>query len=118
MPSGNGWQVTPTAINPASPAGLNNDFAINETFDASTRRSTARSTPTGRSRHERAEGHRLRRPWRGAQRRVEGWDRGCTLGAHGACTANGDTGLFPFANTNPSPYPGGFNSGALGIPAC
>ncbi|HEY1753032.1 MAG TPA: TonB-dependent receptor [Caulobacteraceae bacterium] len=116
MPSGNGWQVTPTAINPSSPAGLNNDFAINETFDALDKEiygqvdadyalnmSVLKDVAFG---------------IRGAQhsRVVEGWDRGCTLGAHGACTADGDTGLFPFAKTDPTPYPGGFNAGALGIP--
>jgi iron complex outermembrane receptor protein len=117
MPSGNGWQVMPTAIDPASPAGLNNDFAINETFNALDKEIY------GQVDADYTFGNMgvlkdVAFGVRGAQhsRVVEGWDRGCTLGAHGACTADGDTGLFPFAKTNPTLYPNGFNAGALGIP--
>ena len=31
-PSGNGWKVVPSDINPSSPAGLDNDWGWNETF--------------------------------------------------------------------------------------
>jgi iron complex outermembrane receptor protein len=46
-------------------------------------------------------------------RQVDGWDRGCTLGADGACWTSP---TMPFSATNPVPYPSGYNSGALGIP--
>ncbi len=46
-------------------------------------------------------------------RQVDGWDRGCTLGANGACWTSP---TMPFSATNPVPYPSGFNAGALGIP--
>lgn len=116
MPSGNGWQVTPTAINPASPVGLNNDFAINETFNALDKEIYGQVDADWQL--DRGVLKDVAFGIRGAEhnRRVEGWDRGCTLGSHGACTADGDTGLFPFAKTDPTLYPVGFNAGALGIP--
>jgi iron complex outermembrane receptor protein len=46
-------------------------------------------------------------------RQVDGWDRGCTLGANGACWT---TPTMPFSATNPATYPSGFSAGALGIP--
>jgi iron complex outermembrane receptor protein len=47
------------------------------------------------------------------KRQVDGWDRGCTLGADNACFTNPP---MPFSATNPSLYPSGFNAGALGVP--
>ncbi len=112
-PSGNGFAVNTLNINPASPAGISNDFAINETFtsvdkelygkvDANYDVSSGafKSIDLG----VRAAGH---------ERKVDGWDRGCTLGADGQCYS---PGLFPFAAVNPTPYPSGFNAGALGVP--
>ncbi len=46
-------------------------------------------------------------------RQVDGWDRGCTLGANGQCWSSP---TMPFSATNPSSYPGGFSAGSLGIP--
>ncbi|HTX51541.1 MAG TPA: TonB-dependent receptor [Caulobacteraceae bacterium] len=46
-------------------------------------------------------------------RQVDGWDRGCTLGANGNCYGSP---TMPFSATDPTPYPAGFNAGALGIP--
>ena len=113
VPSGNGFAVSTANISANSPNGISNDFAINETFrsvdhelygklDASYDISSGafRSVDLG----VRAAGH---------ERRVDGWDRGCTLGADGQCYS---AGLFPFAGVNPTPYPSGFNAGALGIP--
>ena len=47
------------------------------------------------------------------ERKVIGWDRGCTLGANGQCFG---AGLDPFSSVNPTLYPSGFNGNALGIP--
>jgi iron complex outermembrane receptor protein len=113
QPSGNGWVVTPTNINPASPVGLNNDFAINETFAADDKEIY------GQADADWAVDHGVFKDVmfgvRGAQhtREVNGWDRGCTLGANGACFSNPP---MPFAATNPTLYPSGFNAGALGVP--
>ena len=112
-PSGNGFAVTTTNINPGNPAGVSNDFAINETFTSTDKEyygkldanyaidsGVFRSVDVGvrYAKHE---------------RETVGWDRGCTLGADGQCYS---AGLFPFAGVNPTPYPSGFNAGALGIP--
>ena len=113
QPSGNGWQVVPTNLTPSSPAGLNNDFAINETFTAQDKEIYGQADADWQAHlgvlKDVAFG------FRGAQhtRTVFGFDRGCTLGADAQC---GTPGLDPFATTNPAPYPNGFNAGALGIP--
>ncbi|HEY2706914.1 MAG TPA: TonB-dependent receptor [Caulobacteraceae bacterium] len=113
QPSGNGWQVTPTDISGGSPNGLNNDFAINETF--SSRDSEIYGSADADWDVNNGVFKDVAFGFHGAQhtRQVDGWDRGCTLGADGSCFS---AGLFPFANTNPTPYPSGFNSGSLGIP--
>ena len=113
QPSGNGWQVTPTNIAGNSPTGLNNDFAINETFAADDKEIY------GQADAKWAVDHGVFKDvdfgFRGAQhtREVNGWDRGCTLGADNVCF---DSPTMPFAATNPAPYPSGFNAGSLGIP--
>jgi len=116
QPSGNGWQVTPTNIAGNSPAGLNNDFAINETFTSQDKEIYGQvdgdwELDSGVFKDVAFGFHAAQHT-----RQVDGWDRGCTLGSDGACTADGATGLYPFALTNPKLYPGGFNSGSLGIP--
>ena len=111
--SGNGWSVTPSNINPASPAGLSNDWAWNETF-----------TSVDREIYGKVDGDLTvdEGPFKDVlfgvhfadhKRQVDGWDRGCTLGANGQCWSSP---TMPFAAVNPAPYPSGFNSGALGIP--
>jgi iron complex outermembrane receptor protein len=112
--SGNGWTVMPVGINPQSPNGLNNDFAINETFRSHDREIYGKLD----GEYEFGGDGVFKAVEFGARaaehtRRVDGWDRGCTLGANGACFSGG---LFPFAATNPTSYPSGFNSGALGVP--
>jgi iron complex outermembrane receptor protein len=112
-PSGNGFAVTPTNINPQSPDGLSDDWSWN-----------ARFTSVDKEFYAKADGN-----WdlsngvfkdvdfgvRVADhtRQVDGWDRGCTLGANNACFGSP---TMPFSATNPTPYPGGYNAGALGIP--
>lgn len=112
-PSGNGWAVTTPNFNPASPAGLSNDFAINETF-----------TALDKELYGKVDGDYV---WnngvfkdilfgfRGAghTRQVDGFDRGCTLGADGQCYS---AGLQPFSAINPTLYPSGYSATALGIP--
>ncbi|MDB5429266.1 MAG: TonB-dependent receptor [Caulobacter sp.] len=115
--SGNGWVVNPVAgagyVNPQSPAGLANAWSWNETF-----------TSTDKELYGKIDGvwdvdvgviNKVMFGVRAAKhtRQVDGWDRGCTLGANGQCFG---AGAQPYSATNPTPYPGGFNSGALGIP--
>ncbi|WP_226016935.1 TonB-dependent receptor [Novosphingobium sp. FKTRR1] len=112
-PSGNGWAVKPTTLNPASADGLANDWAWNETFksvdheiwgkvDAKLQidQGPFRSVDFGvrLAQHE---------------RKVDGWDRGCSLGANGQCWGSP---AMPFSATNPVAYPAAFNANALGIP--
>jgi iron complex outermembrane receptor protein len=112
-PSGNGWTVNPTNINPASPAGLANDWAWNEVFRSVDREIYGKFDGV----YEVNDG-----PFKDVEfgarvaqhtRQVDGWDRGCSIGSNGQCFSGG---ALPFAATNPTPYPSGFNAGALGIP--
>ncbi|MGH6992746.1 MAG: TonB-dependent receptor [Caulobacteraceae bacterium] len=112
-PSGAGWQVTPTNINPASPAGLGNDWAWNEVFRSVDKEIYGKLDGD----YEINSG-----PFKDVEfgvrmakhtRQVDGWDRGCTLGSNGQCFG---AGALPFSTVNPVPYPSGFNAGALGIP--
>ena len=111
--SGNGWVVSPVGVNTQSPAGLSNDWAWNAVF-------VARDTEL----YGKADGD-----WEvddgvfkdvsfgfhaaDHTRQVDAWDRGCTLGANGACYGSP---TMPFSATNPTPYPSGFSAGALGVP--
>ena len=116
-PSGNGWVVTPVAgggyVGPQSSAGLANDWAWNEQFIS-----------VDKETYGKIDGH-----WDFAEnglksvdfgvrmadhtRQVDGWDRGCSLGANDACWT---APAMPFSAVNPSSYPGGFSAGGLGIP--
>jgi iron complex outermembrane receptor protein len=111
--SGNGWQVTPTNVNPASPTGLANDWAWNEEFRALDKELYGQvdgewDLGDGVFKNVEFGVH-------GSQhtRKVDGWDRGCTLGANGQCWTSP---TMPLSALNPQAYPGGFNAGALGIP--
>jgi len=112
-PSGNGWAVTPASINPASPAGLANDWAWNETFKSVDQEIWGKVDGTLSVDH--GVFHSVDFGVRIAQhqRQVDGWDRGCSLGANGQCWTSP---ALPFAAANPMPYPAGFNANALGIP--
>jgi iron complex outermembrane recepter protein len=112
-PSGNGWQVTPTNINPASPTGLANDWAWNEEFTALDKEIYGQVD--GEYDLDNSVFKDVDFGLRGSQhtRQVDGWDRGCTLGANGACFSSP---TMPFSATNPTLYPSGFNAGTLGIP--
>ena len=111
--SGNGWAVVPALLNPSSPAGLNNDFAINATFTSEDKEIYGKVDAVWQV--DWGVMKDIAFGFHGADhtRNVFGFDRGCTLGADGQCFT---PGLHPFALTNPSPYPSGFNAGNLGIP--
>jgi len=115
--SGNGWLVTPVAgggyTGPQSPAGLANDWAWNDVF----REVDKETYGSIDGKWDVSDGY-LKAVKFGVRmsdhvRQVDGWDRGCSLGANGQCwTGPAD----PFSAVNPTSYPGGFNGGALGIP--
>ena len=112
-PSGNGWQVQTSQINPSSPAGLANDWGWNETFTSVDKEIYGKfdglyDVDSGPFKAV-AFGGRVA----DHARQVDGWDRGCTIGANGQCWS---APTMPFSATNPTPYPAGFNAGALGIP--
>jgi len=114
-PSGNGFQVTDETVNPQSPVGMANDWAWNARF-------TSKDTEF----YGKADGQ-----WdvsngifkdvdfgvriSNHKRQVDGWDRGCSLGGTPADPTCWTTPM-PFADTNPTSYPSGFNAGAIGVP--
>ena len=112
-PSGNGWAVTPANINPQSPTGLANDWAWNETFKSVDKETYGKLDATYDIDRGAFKNVLFGVRYADHQRKVDGWDRGCSLGADGQCWTLPPQ---PFSATNPTRYPSGFNSGALGIP--
>lgn len=112
-PSGNGWAVTPTNINPKSSAGLANDWAWNETFQSVDKETYGKLDGVYAVDHGAFKDVSFGVRYADHSRQVDGWDRGCTLGANGQCWTSP---TMPFSATNPTSYPSGFNSGALGVP--
>ncbi|HEY8003974.1 MAG TPA: TonB-dependent receptor, partial [Phenylobacterium sp.] len=112
-PSGNGWSVVPANINPQSPAGLSNDWAWNETFKSVDKEAYGKVDGVYDLDHGVFKDVSFGVRYADHKRQVDGWDRGCTLGANGQCWTSP---TMPFSATNPTSYPSGFNSGALGIP--
>jgi iron complex outermembrane receptor protein len=112
-PSGNGWQVTPTNINPLSPNGLANDWAWNEVFTSVDKETYGQADADWAL--NKGVFQDVAFGFHASQhtRQVDGWDRGCSLGANGMCW---NSPPMPFSATDPVPYPSGFNAGALGIP--
>ena len=116
-PSGNGWAVTPTPgngyVGPQSTAGLANDWAWNDVFKELDKETYGSID----GKWDVSDG------WLNAVkfgvrmsdhvRQVDGWDRGCTLGANAQC---GTAGSDPYSTVNPTAYPGGYSAGTLGIP--
>ncbi|QUD88569.1 TonB-dependent receptor [Phenylobacterium montanum] len=110
--SGNGWAVNPS-IDPQNPAGLANDWAWNETFRSQDKEVYGKVDADWEVAHGpfkavlagvRAAEH---------TRQVDGWDRGCTLGANGQCWSSP---TMPFSAVNPTTYGHGYSGGELGIP--
>jgi|UniRef100_UPI0035CA7E37 iron complex outermembrane receptor protein len=113
QPSGNGFAVQTANIDPANTAGVSNDFAINETFQSIDHEFYGKVDGS----YDIGDGP-IRKVDFGVriadhERKVVGWDRGCTLGANGDCYG---AGLLNFSAVNPSLYPSGFNANTLGIP--
>jgi iron complex outermembrane receptor protein len=112
-PSGNGWVVTPTNINPKSPAGLSNDWAWNETFYSVDKETYGKVDVDYKLDDGPIKDVIFGLRYADHSRKVDGWDRGCTLGADGQCWTSP---TMPFSATNPTPYPSEFSAGNLGIP--
>jgi len=112
-PSGNGWVVNPTNINPLSPNGLANDWAWNELFRSVDQEAYAKADGVWEVGNGVLKDIEFGARVADHDRKVDGWDRGCSLGTNGQCFSGG---ALPFSATNPVPYPSGFNAGALGIP--
>jgi iron complex outermembrane receptor protein len=112
-PSGNGFVVTPTDINPQSPNGLADDWSWNARFISDDKEFYAKADAQWDVSYGFFKDVDFGVHFADHRRQVDGWDRGCTLGADNACYGSP---TMPFAATNPTPYPSGFNAGALGIP--
>jgi iron complex outermembrane receptor protein len=113
MPSGNGFAVTPTNINPQSPAGLANDWSWNARFTSVDKEFYAKADGVWDVSNGVFKDVDFGIHFADHTRQVDGWDRGCTLGANNACYGSP---TMPFSATNPTSYPSGYNAGALGIP--
>lgn len=112
-PSGNGFVVSPGNINPQSPNGLADDWSWNAKFTSVDQEWYAKADGVWDISNGVFKDVTFGVHYANHKRQVDGWDRGCTLGADNACF---DSPTMPFSATNPTPYPSGFNAGALGIP--
>jgi iron complex outermembrane receptor protein len=112
-PSGNGFAVTPTNINPQSPVGLADDWSWNARFQSVDKEFYAKADGVWDVSNGAFKDVDFGFHVSDHTRQVDGWDRGCTLGANNECFGSP---TMPFSATNPTSYPSGYNSGALGIP--
>ena len=112
-PSGNGFVVNPTNINPQSPNGLSDDWSWNARFTSVDKEYYAKADGVWDISNGIFKDVEFGVHYSNHTRQVDGWDRGCTLGANNACFGSP---TMPFSATNPTSYPSGFNAGALGIP--
>ena len=117
-PAGNGWTVRPVAgggyAGPQSAAGLSNDWAWNEEFRSVDKEVYGKFD----GQWDLAGDGPIKNVKFGARfadhnRQVDGWDRGCTLGANGQCWTSP---TMPYAVVAPGPYPSNFTASNLGIP--
>jgi iron complex outermembrane receptor protein len=115
-PSGNGFAVNPTDINPLSPAGFNDDWAWNARFTSNDTEFYAKADGEWEINDGIWKSVDFGIHFADHKRQVDGWDRGCSLGGTGANPVCWTYPGVPFADTNPTPYPSGYNAGALGIP--
>lgn len=110
--SGNGMAVNFASQNPQSATGLANDWAWNFV-----------DTSADSEVYAKVDGDYVIDDglWKDVsfgvrfgdhKRQVDGWDRGCSLGADETCWSS----AMPFSAVNPTSYPSGYNAGALGIP--
>jgi iron complex outermembrane receptor protein len=112
-PSGNGWVVSPVGVNTQSPAGLANDWAWNAIFQSTDTEYYGKIDADWQTDYGVFKDLLFGFHGDDHTRQVDGWDRGCTLGANGACYGSP---TMPFSATNPTPYPSGYSAGGLGIP--
>ncbi len=116
-PSGNGWVVSPVAgngyVGPQSTAGLANDWAWNDVFKELDKETYGKIDGTWDTSYGALKAVEFGVHMSDHTRQVDGWDRGCTLGANGACFG---AGTLPYSVVNPTAYPSGYTSGNLGIP--
>jgi iron complex outermembrane receptor protein len=121
-PSGNGFAVSPTNINPQSTVGLSNDWAWNARFTSADKEFYAKADGVWEVNSGIWKDVDFGVHFSDHIRQVDGWDRGCTLSSmNEACEGDlnppySDPNTWPFAATNPVLYPSGYNAGALGIP--
>jgi iron complex outermembrane receptor protein len=112
-PSGNGFVVSPGNINPQSPDGLSDDWSWNAKFTSLDTEYYAKADGVWDISNGVFKDVEFGVHFADHTRKVDGWDRGCTLGANNECFGSP---TMPFSATNPTPYPGGYTAGALGIP--
>ncbi len=112
-PSGNGWTVNPTNINPQNPAGLANDWSLNEVFRTVDTEYYGKADGLWDIENGVFKDVTFGARFAEHTRQVDGWDRGCSLGTDGQCFSGG---AQAYSATNPVPYPAGFNAGTLGVP--
>ena len=111
--SGNGWAVTPTNQNPQSAAGLANDWAWNETFSSIDKETYFKIDGDYQVNNGPFKDVLFGAHVSAHDRNVQGWDRGCSLGANGQCWGSPPQ---PYSATNPTSYPSGFSASTLGVP--
>jgi len=111
--AGNGWTVTPVGIDPRSATGLSNDWAWNAIFTSVDKEIYGKADGVWELGDGRVQGRRGRLPRGPAHPPGRRLDRGCTLGANGACWTSP---TMPYSAVNPTPYPSGYNADALGVP--
>jgi iron complex outermembrane receptor protein len=102
-------------INPSSPAGLNNDWAWNETFKELDREGYGKIDGTYDLDDGPIKQIKFGTRYSDHTRSVVGWDHGCSIGANGQCWTGG--GGLPFSAVDPTgqDYPSNFAS-AFRIP--
>lgn len=112
QPSGNGFAVTPTNINPQSPAGLSNDWGWNVVFHTVDDEKYAKVDGSWDLDNGPFKALEFGARISDHKRDVQGWDRGCTIGANGQCWSSPTQ---PWSAVGPlTSYGGGIND--IGIP--
>src|SRR6202012_3429376 len=101
-------------VGPNSAAGLSNDWAWNELFRSVDKEVYGKFD----AQWDLAGDNPIKDVRFGARfadhtRTVDGWDRGCTLGADGSCWTSPP---MPYSVVEPGPYPSNFTASNLGIP--
>ncbi len=116
-PSGNGFAAIPYQHQPAKPRWPGQTTGRGtRASPRSTRKSTARSTVSGTSAAVSGKMSISAFTWTITPVRLTVGTRMRTIGGSVSAPVCYGSPNIPFAATNPTSYPGGYNSGALGIP--